>query len=81
MSTTYDCVHYGRGRMRPCIYGPAAGDAPGVPCEFSGRGTFECTGMAGDGTHGQYAGCVPAEMGRPAARQGSNRAMHLGERR
>lgn len=31
MPATYDCVHHGRGRMRPCIYGPAVGDAPGVP--------------------------------------------------
>lgn len=23
MSTTYNRVHYGRDRMRPCIYGPA----------------------------------------------------------
>jgi ADP-ribosylglycohydrolase len=42
--------------MRPCIYGLAVGDALGVPYEFCERGTFECTGMVGDGTHGQFAG-------------------------
>lgn len=56
MSTTYDCVHYDRGLMRSCIYGLAVGDALGVPYESCGRGTFECTGMAGGGTHGQPAG-------------------------
>lgn len=56
MSTTYNCVHYDRDRMRSCIYGLAVGDALGVPYEFSVRGTFKCTGMVGDGTHGQYAG-------------------------
>lgn len=30
MSTTYNCVHYDRDRMRPCIYGLAVGDALGV---------------------------------------------------
>lgn len=34
MSTTCNCVHYGRDIMRSCIYGPAAGDALGVPYEF-----------------------------------------------
>lgn len=56
MSTTYNCVHYDRDLMRSCIYGLAVGDALGVPYEFCGRNTFECTGMAGGGTHGQYAG-------------------------
>lgn len=56
MSTMYDCVHYGRDPMRPCIYGLAVGDALGVPYEFCRRNTFECTGMVGDGTHGQPAG-------------------------
>jgi len=56
MSTTYNCVHYDRDRMRSCIYGLAVGDALGVPYEFCERGTFECTGMADGGTHGQYAG-------------------------
>ena len=50
MPTTCDRVHYGRDRMRPCIYGLAAGDAPGVQYEFSGRGTLKCTGMVGNGT-------------------------------
>ena len=30
----------------------------GVPYEFCERGTFECTGMAGDGTHRQYVGTL-----------------------
>lgn len=56
MSTTYNCVSYDRDRMRSCIYGLAIGDALGVPYEFRERGTFECTDMVGDGTHGQHAG-------------------------
>lgn len=56
MSTTYNCVHYDRDRMRSCIYGLAVGDALGVPYEFRERGAFECTGMVGGGTHKQYAG-------------------------
>jgi len=38
------------------VYGAAVGDALGVPYEFQGRGSFECTGMASGGTHGQPAG-------------------------
>lgn len=56
MSTTDNYVGYDRGLMRSCIYGLAVGDALGVPYEFCGRGTFECTGMVGDGAHGQPAG-------------------------
>ena len=56
MSTTYNCVRYDRDLMRSCIYGLAVGDALGVPYEFCERGTFECTDMVGDGTHGQHAG-------------------------
>lgn len=56
MSTTYNCVHYNRDLMRSCIYGLAVGDALGVPYEFCERGTFECTGMADGGAHGQPAG-------------------------
>lgn len=56
MSTTYNRVHYDRDLMRSCIYGLAVGDALGVPYEFCGRDTFECTGMADGGTHGQPAG-------------------------
>lgn len=56
MSTTYNCVHYDRDRMRSCIYGLAVGDALGVPYGSGVRGTFKCTGMVGDGAHGQYAG-------------------------
>lgn len=43
-------------RLRDCVYGQAVGDALGVPFEFRARGTFECTGMVGNGTHGQPAG-------------------------
>lgn len=56
MSTTDNCVHYDRDRMCSCIYGLAVGDALGVPYEFCERGTFDCTGMADGGTHGQPAG-------------------------
>lgn len=42
--------------LRDCVYGQAVGDALGVPFEFRARGTFECTGMVGNGTHGQLAG-------------------------
>lgn len=56
MPTTCNRVHYDRDPMRSCIYGLAVGDALGVPYEFCGRGGFECTGMAGGGTHGQPAG-------------------------
>lgn len=56
MPTTCDRVHCDRGAMRSCVYGLAVGDALGVPYEFCGRGTFECTGMAGGGAHGQPAG-------------------------
>ena len=56
MLTIYNCVHYDRDIMRSCIYGLAVGDALGVPYEFCRRNTFECTGMADGGTHGQPAG-------------------------
>ena len=42
--------------LRDCVYGQAVGDALGVPYEFKARGTFECAGMVGHGTHGQPAG-------------------------
>lgn len=42
--------------LRDCVYGQAVGDALGVPFEFKGRGTFECTGMVGHGTHDKPAG-------------------------
>ena len=42
--------------LRGCVYGQAVGDALGVPCEFRARCTFECTGMAGHGSHNQPAG-------------------------
>lgn len=50
-----DHVEYDRDLMRSCIYGLAIGDALGVPYGSRGRGTFECTGMAGGGTHGHIA--------------------------
>ena len=42
--------------LKDCIYGQAVGDALGVPFEFKRRGTFECRGMNGFGTHFQPAG-------------------------
>lgn len=42
--------------LRDCVYGQAVGDALGVPYEFRTRGTFECTGMVGYGSHNQPAG-------------------------
>ena len=42
--------------LRDAVYGAAVGDALGVPYEFQGRGSFECTGMASGGAHGQPAG-------------------------
>ena len=42
--------------LRDCVYGQAVGDALGVPYEFLSRGTFECKGMVGHGSHDQPAG-------------------------
>lgn len=42
--------------IRDCIYGQAVGDALGVPYEFKARGSFNCKGMTGFGTHNQPAG-------------------------
>ena len=42
--------------LRDAVYGAAVGDALGVPYEFRDRGTFECTGMASGGAHGQPVG-------------------------
>lgn len=42
--------------LRDAVYGAAVGDALGVPYEFMDRGSFECTGMTGWGTHHQPAG-------------------------
>ena len=42
--------------LRDCICGQAVGDALGVPYGFMARGSFECTGMVGYGSHGQPAG-------------------------
>jgi len=43
-------------RLRDAVYGLAIGDALGVPYEFESRGSFECEGMAGFGTHEQPKG-------------------------
>ena len=45
-----------RASLRDAVYGAAVGDALGVPYEFCGRDSFECTGMASGGAHGQPAG-------------------------
>lgn len=42
--------------LRDAVYGAAVGDALGVPYEFCGRESFECTGMVSGGVHGQLAG-------------------------
>ena len=42
--------------LRDTVYGAAVGDALGVPYEFMGRDTFECTGMSSGGAHGKPAG-------------------------
>lgn len=42
--------------LRDAVYGLAVGDALGVPYEFRPRGSFECAGMVGHGTHDQPAG-------------------------
>ena len=44
------------GRLREAVYGLAVGDAVGVPYEFKRRGSFQCAGMTGHGTHDQPAG-------------------------
>lgn len=42
--------------LRDIVYGAAVGDALGVPYEFMGRDSFECTGMTGGGAHNMPAG-------------------------
>lgn len=42
--------------LRKAAYGFILGDALGVPFEFKKRGTFECAGMEGYGTHDQPPG-------------------------
>lgn len=42
--------------LRDVVYGAAVGDALGVPYEFRGRGSFECSGMASGGAHNQSEG-------------------------
>lgn len=44
------------GFLRQCVYGAAIGDAMGVPYEFMPRGSFECHGMTGHGSHNKPAG-------------------------
>lgn len=44
------------GFLRQCVYGAAIGDAMGVPFEFKSRGSFECHGMTGYGSHHKPAG-------------------------
>ena len=43
-------------KLRDAMFGLAIGDALGVPFEFMSRGSFECKGMEGFGTHSQPAG-------------------------
>ena len=43
-------------KLRDAVYGLAVGDAVGVPYEFKRRGSFQCAGMTGHGTHDQPAG-------------------------
>ena len=42
--------------LRSAVYGAAVGDALGVPYEFCGRDSFECSGMTSGGAHDQPAG-------------------------
>lgn len=42
--------------LRDAVWGAAVGDALGVPFEFLSRGSFECDGMVGHGTHDMPAG-------------------------
>ncbi len=44
------------GSLKGVVYGAAVGDALGVPYEFMGRDSFECTGMVGGGAHKRPAG-------------------------
>ena len=43
-------------KLHDAVFGLAIGDALGVPYEFEARGTFQCTGMTGYGTHNQPEG-------------------------
>ncbi|WP_289094195.1 ADP-ribosylglycohydrolase family protein [uncultured Bifidobacterium sp.] len=45
-----------KATLHDAVYGQAVGDALGVPYEFRARGSFDCTGMTGFGTHDQPAG-------------------------
>ena len=42
--------------LRDAVYGAAVGDALGVPYEFMGKDSFECTGMVSGGAHDQPVG-------------------------
>lgn len=43
-------------KLRSAVYGFIVGDCLGVPFEFKRRGSFNCSGMTGHGTHNQPAG-------------------------
>ncbi len=43
-------------KLYDAVFGLAIGDALGVPYEFNKRGSFECKGMIGYGTHNQPPG-------------------------
>lgn len=43
-------------KLHDAVFGLAIGDALGVPYEFRERGSFECKGMTGHGSHDQPAG-------------------------
>lgn len=47
---------WGNERLSSAVYGAIIGDALGVPYEFKERGSFNCSGMIGYGTHNQPAG-------------------------
>lgn len=61
--------------LRDCIYGQAVGDALGVPYEFMVRGSFECVGMTGHGTHDQPAGTWSDDTSMALALCGSYREL------
>lgn len=48
--------HRMKQKLRTAVYGALIGDAMGVPYEFKERGSFQCTGMIGHGTHDQPVG-------------------------
>lgn len=62
--------------LRSCVYGMAVGDALGVPFEFKQRGSFECSGMTGFGTHSQPAGTWSDDTSMALAMCDSYRELH-----